>query len=233
MLGVLINSVAIIIGSLIGLIFKNKISERISKPVMIGLGVCILYIGISGSLVGENVLIAISSIVLGVITGTIIKIDDAVNKLANKIEQKFKKENNTESLSEGMVTATLLFCVGAMTITGSIQAGLTGDNSILITKAILDLISSIMLTASLGRGVMLSSISVFILQGTLVLLASVIAPYISDIVINEITCVGSLLIILIGTNLMGITKVKVADFLPAIVFAPIIYYISDFIISLF
>ena len=197
MLGVLINSVAIVIGSLIGLIFKNKISERISKPVMIGLGVCILYIGISGSLVGENVLIAISSIVLGVITGTIIKIDDAVNKLANKIEQKFKKENNTESLSEGMVTATLLFCVGAMTVTGSIQAGLTGDNSILITKAILDLISSIMLTASLGRGVMLSSISVFILQGTLVLLASVIAPYISDIVINEITCVGSLLIILI------------------------------------
>ena len=85
MLGVLINSVAIVIGSLIGLIFKNKISERISKPVMIGLGVCILYIGISGSLVGENVLIAISSIVLGVITGTIIKIDDAVNKLANKI----------------------------------------------------------------------------------------------------------------------------------------------------
>ena len=233
MLGVLINSVAIVIGSLIGLIFKNKISERISKPVMIGLGVCILYIGISGSLVGENVLIAISSIVLGVITGTIIKIDDAVNKLANKIEQKFKKENNTESLSEGMVTATLLFCVGAMTVTGSIQAGLTGDNSILITKAILDLISSIMLTASLGRGVMLSSISVFILQGTLVLLASVISPYISDIVINEITCVGSLLIILIGTNLMGITKVKVADFLPAIVFAPIIYYISDFIISLF
>ncbi len=233
MLGVLINSVAIVIGSLIGLIFKNKISERISKPVMIGLGVCILYIGISGSLVGENVLIAISSIVLGVITGTIIKIDNAVNKLANKIEQKFKKENNTESLSEGMVTATLLFCVGAMTVTGSIQAGLTGDNSILITKAILDLISSIMLTASLGRGVMLSSISVFILQGTLVLLASVIAPYISDIVINEITCVGSLLIILIGTNLMGITKVKVADFLPAIVFAPIIYYISDFVISLF
>lgn len=233
MLGVLINSVAIVIGSLIGLIFKNKISERISKPVMIGLGVCILYIGISGSLVGENVLIAISSIVLGVITGTIIKIDDAVNKLANKIEQKFKKENNTESLSEGMVTATLLFCVGAMTVTGSIQAGLTGDNSILITKAILDLISSIMLTASLGRGVILSSISVFILQGTLVLLSSVIAPYISDIVINEITCVGSLLIILIGTNLMGITKVKVADFLPAIVFAPIIYYISDFIISLF
>lgn len=233
MLGVLINSVAVVIGSLIGLIFKNKISERVSKPVMIGLGVCILYIGISGSLVGSNVLIAISSIVLGVIVGTILKINEAINKFAEKIEQKFKKEDNNESLAEGMVTATLLFCIGAMTITGSIQAGLTGDNSILITKAILDLISSIMLAASLGRGVILSAISLFISQGLLVLLASIIAPYMSDIVINEITCVGSLLIILIGTNLMGITKVNVADFLPAIIFAPVIYYISDFIINLF
>lgn len=233
MLGVLINSVAVVIGSLIGLLFKNKISERVSKPVMIGLGVCILYIGISGSLVGSNTLITISSIVLGVIVGTILKIDDSINKLAKKIEQKFKKEDNTESLAEGMVTATLLFCIGAMTITGSIQAGLTGDNSILITKAVLDLISAIMLAASLGRGVILSSISLFVSQGLLVLLASVIAPYMSNIVINEITCVGSLLIILIGTNLMGITKVKVADFLPAVIFAPIIYYISDFIINLF
>ena len=167
MLGVLINSVAVVIGSLIGLLFKNKISERVSKPVMIGLGVCILYIGISGSLEGENVLIAISSIVLGVIVGTILKIDDSFNKLAKKVEQKFKKENDTESLSEGFVTATLLFCIGAMTLTGSIQAGLTGDNSILITKAILDFVSSIMLAASLGRGVMLSAISLLISQGLL------------------------------------------------------------------
>ena len=233
MLGVLINSVAVVIGSLIGLIFKNKISEKVSKPVMIGLGVCILYIGISGSLKGDNVLIAISSIVFGIIIGTILKIDDSINKLANKIESKFKKKDSNESLAEGMVTATLLFCVGAMTITGSIQAGLLGDNSILITKAILDLVSAIMLSASLGKGVLLSSISLFISQGILVLLAGFIAPYMNDSVINEITCVGSLLIILIGTNLMGITKIKVADFLPAIIFVPIIYYLSNFIIGLF
>ena len=233
MLGVLINSVAVVIGSLIGLIFKNKISEKVSKPVMIGLGVCILYIGISGSLKGDNVLIAISSIVFGIIIGTIFKIDDSINKLANKIESKFKKKDSNESLAEGMVTATLLFCVGAMTITGSIQAGLLGDNSILITKAILDLVSAIMLSASLGKGVLLSSISLFISQGILVLLAGFIAPYMNDSVINEITCVGSLLIILIGTNLMGITKIKVADFLPAIIFVPIIYYLSNFINGLF
>lgn len=233
MLGVIINSVAVAIGSLIGLIFKSKISEKISKPVMVGLGVCVLYIGISGSLEGENVLIAISSIVLGVIVGTILKIDDSINKVATKIENKFKKEDNTESISEGLVTATLLFCIGAMTITGSIQSGLTGDNSILITKSILDFVSSIMLAASLGKGVILSSISLFISQGLLVLLASIIAPYINDTVINDITCVGSLIIILIGTNLMGITKIKVADFLPAIIFSPVIYYISEFVIKLF
>ena len=233
MLGVIINSVAVAIGSLIGLIFKSKISEKISKPVMVGLGVCVLYIGISGSLEGENVLIAISSIVLGVIVGTILKIDDSINKVATKIENKFKKEDNTESISEGLVTATLLFCIGAMTITGSIQSGLTGDNSILITKSILDFVSSIMLAASLGKGVILSSISLFISQGLLVLLSSIIAPYINDTVINDITCVGSLIIILIGTNLMGITKIKVADFLPAIIFSPVIYYISDFLIKLF
>ena len=232
MLGVLINSIAVVIGSIIGLIFKNKISEKVSKPVMIGLGVCILYIGISGSLVGENVVITISAIVLGVIVGTILKIDDTLNKIARNVEAKFKKENNNESLAEGMVTATLLFCIGAMTVTGSISAGLTGDNSILITKAILDFVSSIMLAASLGKGVMLSGISLLISQGLLVLLASVIAPYMSESIINEITCVGSLLIILIGTNMMGLTKVKVADFLPAIIFTPIIYYLSEFILSL-
>lgn len=233
MLGVLVNSVSVLIGGLIGLIFKSKISDKVSKPVMVGLGVCVLYIGISGSLQGENVLIAISAIVLGIITGTVLNIDDNINKLANKVEQRFKKENSGESLSEGFVTATLLFCIGAMTITGSIQAGLANDNSILITKAILDFVSAIMLAASLGRGVLLSSISLLITQGLLVVLSSIIAPYINDTVINEITCVGSLIIILIGTNLMGITKVKVADFLPAIIYTPVIYYLSSFIINLF
>lgn len=233
MLGVLVNSVAVIIGGLIGLIFKSKISDKVSKPVMVGLGVCVLYIGISGSLEGENVLIAITAIVLGIITGTVLNIDDNINKLANKVEQKFKKENSVESLSEGFITATLLFCIGAMTITGSIQAGLVNDNSILITKSILDFVSAIMLAASLGRGVLLSSIFLLITQGLLVILSSVIAPYINDSLINEITCVGSLIIILIGTNLMGITKVKVADFLPAIIYTPVIYYLSNFIINLF
>ena len=225
MLGVIVNVITVLIGSIIGLLFKKGIPEKVSRAAMIGLGACTLYIGISGSLCGENVLILIASIVLGAIVGTLLNIDGAINRLAKKVESKFKKQGSNVSIAEGIITATLLFCVGSMTVTGSIQAGLTGDNSVLITKAMLDLISSMMLASSLGIGVLLSSVAVFIIQGGLVLLAGLISPLMSTGAINEMTCAGSILIIMIGTNLMGITKIKVADFLPAILFAPIIYNI--------
>ncbi|MBE6872149.1 MAG: DUF554 domain-containing protein [Ruminococcaceae bacterium] len=223
MLGVIVNVITVIIGSCVGLLLKKGIPERVSKATMIGLGACTLYIGISGSLSGENVLILIAAIVLGVIVGTLLNIDGAINKLAEKVEGRFKKDGKTVSIAEGLVTATLLFCVGSMTVTGSIQAGLTGDNSVLITKAMLDLVSSMMLASSLGVGVLLAAVTVFIIQGGLVLLAGLVAPFMSAGAINEMTCAGSLIIVMIGTNLMGITKIKVADFLPAILFAPIIY----------
>lgn len=232
MIGVIVNVITVILGSSIGLLFKKGIPERVSNAAMIGLGACTLYIGISGSLCGENVLIVIASIVLGVISGTLLNIDGAINKLAKNVETKFKKGDQNVSIAEGLVTATLLFCVGSMTVTGSIQAGLTGDNSVLITKATLDLVSSMMLASSLGFGVMLASVSVFVIQGGLVLLAGLLAPFMSTGAINEMTCVGSVLIIMIGTNLMGITKIKVADFLPAIVYAPIIYNIVNLITKL-
>lgn len=223
MIGVIVNVITVIIGSGIGLLLKKGIPERVSTAAMTGLGACTLYIGISGSLCGENVLILIAAVVLGAITGTLLDIDGALNRLADKVEGKFKKEGKKVSIAEGLVSATLLFCVGSMTVTGSIQAGLTGDNSVLITKATLDLVSSMMLASSLGVGVLLASVSVFVIQGGLVLLAGLIAPFMSSGAINEMTCAGSLLIIMIGTNLMGITKIKVADFLPAVLFAPIIY----------
>ena len=225
MIGVIVNVITVIVGSCIGLVFKKGIPERVSKAAMIGLGACALYIGISGSLCGENVLILIASVVLGAITGTLLNIDGAVNMLAEKVQSKFKKDGKQASVAEGLVSATLLFCVGSMTVTGSIQAGLTGDNSILITKAALDLVSSMMLASSLGAGVLLSAVSVFVIQGGLVLLAGILSPFMNPGAINEMTCAGSLLIVMIGTNLMGITKIKVADYLPAILFEPIIHNI--------
>ena len=229
MLGVIVNVITVILGSCIGLLFKKGIPEKVSLAAMTGLGACTLYVGISGSLCGENVLILIASVVLGAISGTLLNVDGAINRLAKKVETKFKKEGQSISLAEGLVTATLLFCVGSMTVTGSIQAGLTGDNSVLIAKATLDFVSSMMLAASLGFGVMLASVSVFVIQGGLVLVAGIIAPFMSTGAINEMTCAGSILIIMIGTNLMGITKIKVADFLPAIIYAPVIYILVNLI----
>lgn len=222
MLGVLVNVITVLLGSSVGLLLKKGIPQRVSQAAMTGLGVCTLYIGITGSLSGENTLIVIAAVVLGAITGTLLNIDGAINQFAASVEGRFRKNGAGVSVAEGLISATLLFCVGSMTVTGSIQAGLTGDHSILITKAMLDLVSSMMLASGLGVGVLLSAFAVFVIQGALVLLAGLIAPLMSAQAVNEMTCAGSLLIIMIGTNLIGVTKIKVADFLPAIVFAPVI-----------
>lgn len=223
MTGVIVNVITVIIGSCIGLLLNKGIPERVSRAAMIGLGVCTLYIGISGSLCAQNILVVIAAVVLGAITGTLLNIDGAVTRLSESVEAKLKKKDSSTSIAEGLISATLLFCVGSMTVTGSIQAGITGDSSILITKAMLDLVSSMMLASSLGAGVLLAAVSVLVIQGGLVLLSGLIAPVMSAGAVDEMTAVGSLLIIMIGTNLMGITKIKVADYLPAILFAPVFH----------
>ncbi len=230
MLGVLVNVFTVLLGASIGLLFKRGIPEKINRAAMTGIGACTLYIGISGSLQGENVLILIASVILGAVTGTVLNIDGAISRLAEKAETKFKRKGQAVSLAEGLVTATLLFCVGAMTITGSLAAGISGDNSILFTKAALDFVSSMFLASALGVGVLFAAVAVFVIQGGLVLLAGLIAPLMSAGAINEMTCAGSLLIIMLGTNLMGITKIKVADFLPAILYAPLLYNLVQRII---
>ena len=203
MTGVLVNTGTILVGSAVGLLFKKGIPERVTNAVMIGLGLCALYIGIDGALQDENVLIVIASMVLGAIVGTLLDIDGAINRLVKWIEGKFQKqEGGKVSVAEGFVTASLLF-----------------------TKSMLDLFASIMLTASLGFGVMLSAVFVLVFQGALVLLAGVLAPVLTPLAIAEMTSAGSLIIVAIATNLIGITKIKVADYLPAIVFAPIICWI--------
>lgn len=136
------------------------------------------------------------------------------------MERRFRKEEGV-SVAEGFITASLLFCVGAMTIVGSLNAGLRGDNSMLFTKSLLDLCSSMMLAASLGVGVLCSAVFVFLFQGALVLLSQVLAPLLSEAAIAEITCAGSLMIVALGLNLLGLSKIKVANLLPAMLFAPL------------
>ena len=230
MLGVIVNTLTVIIGSALGLLLKKGIPERVSGAVMAAIGLCTVYIGIDGALQGSNTIVLIVSMVLGTIVGTLINIDGAINRLGNFVERKLKKEDGKTSVAEGFMTASLLFCVGAMTIVGSLNAGLSGDNKLLFTKSILDLISACMLASTLGIGVLFSALFVLVYQGGLVLLAGLLQNVLTDAaLIAEISCAGSIMIIGLGLNILGITKLKVADQLPAIVFVPIIYALVQYL----
>ncbi|MGE4353334.1 MAG: DUF554 domain-containing protein [Oscillospiraceae bacterium] len=225
MLGVITNVIAILIGSTIGLSFKRGIPQRLTDAVMLGLGLCTVYIGISGMLKGENTLITIISVALGAIIGTLLDIDGKINRLGNWVSCRFSRSGGQSLVAQGFVTASLLFCIGAMTIVGSLNAGLRGDNELLFTKSLLDFISSIMLSVSFGIGVILSSIFVLVFQGGIVLLSGVLAPLLTDSAIAEMTCAGSVIIFALGLNIVGITKIKVTDYSPAILLAPVLSYI--------
>lgn len=221
MFAVIINTLAVLVGSTVGLLLKKGIPDSIRDIVMKGLALCTIYIGITGSLKGQNTLVLILSVVIGAIIGQSLDLDKRLNKFAEKLESRFKKPGDKVSIAEGFVTASLLFCVGAMTIVGSLRAGLEGDYEMLITKSILDLISSCIFASALGIGVLLSAGFVLIFQGSIVLLAQYVSPYLGDQVIAEMTCAGSLLIIALGLNILGVTQLKVMNYLPAI-FIPII-----------
>jgi len=231
MLGVLVNVAAVIIGGLLGLLLKKGIPEKVEKGVMAGVGLCCAVIGIQGALNGMDTLIVIISMVLGAIVGGLIDIDKGVNKLGQWVETKFRKGGSTVSVAEGFVSATLLFCVGAMTIVGSLNSGLRGDHTMLFTKSVLDFFSGMMMAVSLGIGVALSSVSILVIQGGIALLAGVLEPLLNSIPgsIEQISCVGSVMIIAIGLNLMGITKIKVANFLPGLIIAPIAVWVASLI----
>lgn len=222
LIGVAVNTATVLIGSLFGLIFKKGIPERFKDSLMKGIGLCTIYIGISGTLNGKNTIVLILSMVFGILIGTLIDIDKRFNRFSEKIENKFSKDAESKgSFANGFVTACLVFCIGSMTIVGSLQAGLNGDNKMIFIKSILDLISSFVLASSLGIGVMASAVFVLIFQGAIVLLAGAVSPLLTQEVINEMVCAGSLLIFALGLDLTGIKKLKVMNYLPA-VFLPII-----------
>ena len=223
MLGVIVNTLTVIVGSAIGLLAKKAIPNDWSGFIVSGMGFVTMYIGISGAFSGQNPLIAVISMAVGSLIGIAIDIDARVNRGVSKLESKFasKKEDGGASFTEGFVTASMLFCVGAMTIVGSLQAGLIGDNTMLFTKATMDGISSIFFAASLGIGVLVSAAFVFVFQGGIVLLAQFIEPFLGDMVVAEMTCVGSLILMGMALNLVGATKLKIMNYLPAI-FMPII-----------
>lgn len=221
MLGTIVNCIAVIVGSLIGLIFKKGLPKRLGDTVMHGLALCVMYIGISGAFDGNNVLISIISIAAGAVIGELLDLDGRLNRLGIKIENKFKNKENTDSIAEGFVTASILFCVGAMAIVGSIQSGMTGNHQTLYAKSLMDGIASIVLASGMGIGVMLSAALVLLYQGIITICSGFISVLLTDTVIAEMTAAGSLLIIGLSLNMLGITKLKIMNYIPA-VFIPII-----------
>ena len=231
--GTIINSLAVLAGSGLGLTLKwlasrfsarlptgsAALGQRLQDIIMNGVALCVLYIGISGALKGDNTLVAILSMVVGAVIGELLDLDRRMQALGDWVQKKtahLTRGEGAASVSEGFVTASLLFCVGAMSIVGALENGLTGNYETLQAKALLDGISSIVFASSLGIGVAFSAVALLLYQGSISLLASVLSPLLGNGVIAEMTCVGSLLIVALALNMLGLTKIKVMNLVPAI-----------------
>ena len=222
--GTIVNTCTVIAGSVLGMLLGNILPERLRDTVMKGLGLCTIFIGITGMFSSENALITIISIAVGAIIGELCDLDGHLNRFANWLESRFKRKEGAgkATIAEGFITASLVFCVGAMTIVGSLNSGLTGDHQMLYTKSTLDFVSSLIFASSLGFGVLLAAGAVFVIQGSIACLASLLAPLLQHgNTITEMVVVGSVLIVGLGLNILGVTKLKIMNYVPAI-FLPIL-----------
>lgn len=219
MKGTLFNTTTVIIGSLLGVLIGKRFTERLNTMVMHALGLVTLLIGFRMALKTENILLVIGSLALGGIIGELIRLEDGLERLGDFIKSKVKSESSTFVL--GFVTSSLVFCVGPMTIVGSIKDGMTGDASILYAKSILDGFASIAFASALGIGVIFSALTVLIFQGFLTLLGAKLSFLTDPKILNELTATGGLVIVGIGFYLLGIKRIKIGNFLPALVLAVI------------
>lgn len=217
--GVIVNTLAIVIGGLIGTFAKKLISKKIGDLIMSALPIVVLVLGVQFSISSGNILIVILSLIIGAILGESIDIDKKLEGFGEKVQSKLK--GNDGNFSAAFVSTTLIYCVGSMAILGSIESGINMDHSIVYTKAVLDGVSAIFFASSLGIGVVFSAISVFVYQGLLTLVAGYVAPFLTTAVIIEMSATGGILLIGLSLTMLGIKKIKVANLLPAI-FLPII-----------
>ena len=217
MIATFVNCGVIIVGCIVGLFIKGGIPERFNKIIMNGLALCAMFIGFSGALEGNNTIITIVSMAVGALIGEFIDIDKWLNKLGETIQKKLDKGDGKESrIAEGFVNASLLYCVGAMSIVGALQAGLSGNYDTIYAKTVLDGVSSVIFSASMGIGVIFSSVTVLLYQGGITLCASFLSGILSQAVIAEMTAVGNLMIVGLGLNLLEVTDIKIANLLPGI-----------------
>lgn len=233
-LGTIINCGTILVGSIIGLLIKGGLPKRMEETIFSALGLSTMFIGLGGALSGlmsvsaggvldtQYTMGLVLSLVLGAILGEALDIETRLDHLGEWIKSKMPAKLAGRTFVDGFVTASMLFCVGAMAVVGSLEDGLNGDYSILLAKSLLDGISSVLFAASLGIGVAVSILPLAIYQGGITLLAQFVKPYMTDTLIMQMSCVGSVLIFAIGANMIFGKKVKVGNLLPAILF-PILF----------
>ena len=241
-LGTIVNVAAVVVGGLAGTFVKNGLPQKFKTIIMQSIGLSVLMIGMSGALQGiyrvvddgklnrQFIMTMIFSLVIGSVLGEWIDIEDKLERLGQWFQSKFAKGEST--FAQGFVTASLIYCVGAMAIVGSLEDGLTGNTGTLFAKSVLDGVSAIVFAATMGIGVSFSALPILFYQGSITLLAGLVKPWLNDIIISQISLVGSILILGIGLSLLEIKKIKVGNMLPAI-FIPFIFYMIQKLYAMF
>ena len=215
--GTFVNTGAILAGSLIGISAGKYLPERIKTIAMQALGLSVALIGLKMALSGKEPIVAIGCVLFGAITGEVIKIEQAVERIGEWLKARFRSDSST--FVQGFVSASILYLTGAMMIVGSIQDGTAGDASTLYIKSLLDGVASVALSSTLGIGVAFSALSVLLVQGSITLLSSKLLVMQNPAVLDAVTAAGGLLILGIGTNLLELTKIRIGNFLPALLYA--------------
>jgi uncharacterized membrane protein YqgA involved in biofilm formation len=215
--GTLVNTGAVVAGSLLGVVIGKRLPDRVKTIVMQALGLSVILIGLQMALSGTRPLLVIGSLLLGAITGELLDIEGRIAAMGEWLKRRFRSESPT--FVQGFVTASVLYCTGAMVIVGAIRDGTVGDPSILYIKSLLDGVASIAFASSLGSGVAFSALSVFVIQGSITLLASKLAFLQGPGVIEAVTATGGLLILGIGINILEIKQIRVGNLVPALVYA--------------
>ncbi len=236
LLGPVVNTITVIVGAVVGTLFGNAISEKLSQAIIVAIGLMTMVMGVQFAIQTSDILIIMICLVIGTIIGNALDLDNKIDHSADFIKSKLAGTKfGKGKFAEAFISTTILFCIGTMTVVGSIQSGLNHDHSILITKSIMDMISAVVFSSALGGGVIFSAVSVIVIEGGIALLASLAAPVLTTAVVNEMSAVGGVMFIGLAINLIGISqkKIRVADMLPAI-FVPIFYIpIANWLTSLF
>ena len=211
--GVLINAAAVAAGGVLGTLGGRLMPEKMKQTVLAATGLVSIGIGISGAIGSSNQLIPILSLVIGSVIGELLHIEDGITRAGDWLQKRFGKSG---SITEGFVTGSLVFAAGAMAVMGALESGLKNDHTILMTKSVIDMAGSVAFAGSLGIGVAFSALSVLVLEGTVTLLASLLTGVLTDAVITEISVTGSLIIIGVGLNVLGLTKLRIMNMTPAL-----------------